>query len=202
MMTDRLARQIEFIVDIDRLKGIVRQSYLMDGSRQENSAEHSWHVAMLALVLAEHANQPVDTARVVKMLLVHDLVEIDAGDTFAYDEEAALSKAAREEAAAQRIFGLLPADQAAELRRLWDEFEAGESPEARFAAALDRFIPLLHNYRTAGRAWRANGVTEDKVLKRNAAIADGARALWDYAKGLIGDAVERGYLPVRDPGRD
>lgn len=191
---DRLKRQIGFIVELDKLKTIVRQSWLADGSRRENSAEHSWHVALMALVLAEHANADMDLARVVKLLLLHDVVEIDAGDVLIYDVAGNVSKPERERQAAERIYGMLPDDQAAELRALWEEFEMGETTEARFAASLDRLMPLLHNFLTEGRAWRHHGVTADQVLAANARIAAGSAALWDYARGLIDEAVERDYL--------
>jgi putative hydrolase of HD superfamily len=193
---DRLKRQIGFIVELDKLKTIVRQSWLADGSRRENSAEHSWHVALMALVLSEHANadMDLDLARVVKLLLLHDVVEIDAGDVLIYDVAGNVSKPERERQAAERIYGMLPDDQAAELRALWEEFEMGETTEARFAASLDRLMPLLHNFLTEGRAWRHHGVTADQVLAANARIAAGSAALWDYARGLIDEAVERDYL--------
>ncbi|MVF21264.1 HD domain-containing protein [Methylocaldum sp. BRCS4] len=193
---DRLKRQIGFIVELDKLKTIVRQSWLADGSRRENSAEHSWHVALMALVLAEHANadMDLDLARVVKLLLLHDVVEIDAGDVLIYDVAGNVSKPERERQATERIYGMLPDDQAAELRALWEEFEMGETTEARFAASLDRLMPLLHNFLTEGRAWRHHGVTADQVLAANARIAAGSAALWDYARGLIDEAVERDYL--------
>jgi putative hydrolase of HD superfamily len=193
---DRLKRQIGFIVELDKLKTILRQSWLADGSRRENSAEHSWHIAAMALVLAEHANadMDLDLARVVKLLLIHDVVEIDAGDVLVYDIAGNADKAERERRAAERIYGMLPEDQAAELRALWEEFETGETDEARFAAALDRLMPLLHNFLTEGRAWRQHGITADQVLARNAGIAAGSTVLWDYARELIEEAVERGYL--------
>lgn len=191
---ERLTRQVAFLLEIDKLKGILRRSYLADGTRRENSAEHSWHLAVMAMALAEHANAPVDPLRVLKMLLVHDIVEIDAGDTYCYDEAGALDKAEREQGAADRIFGLLPPDQAGELRGLWDEFEARATPEARFAAALDRLMPLLHNFQTQGRSWLENGIVRRQVLDRNAHIADGSQELWDFAQALIAEAVERGFL--------
>ncbi len=196
-MTDhaRLVQQIGFLVEVDKLKQVLRQTWLMDQSRRENDAEHSWHVSLLAVLLVEHAAEPgLDLLRVVKMLLIHDLVEIDAGDTFAYDEVGALDKAEREQRAAQRIFGLLPPDQAAILRALWDEFEARQTPEARYAAALDRFQPILHNYVTQGKAWRQHGITLQQVLTRNRHMAEGAPALWEYAESLARDAVRKGYL--------
>ncbi len=195
----RLRRQLEFIVEIDRLKGILRQTWLTDRSRPENDAEHSWHLAVMALVLAEYAPSGTDLSRAVRMLVVHDLVEIDAGDTFVYDERGAQDKAGRERAAADRLFGLLPADQGCELRNLWEEFERRDTPEARFAAALDRLQPMLHNYLTGGLAWRKHGVTADRVHARNRHIGDGSPALWDVAQAIIGTAVERGFLEERGP---
>ena len=191
---DRLEQQISFIVEIDRLKTIVRQNYLADGSRREHTAEHSWHVTLMAVILSEHAAEPVDRARVLELLLVHDLVEIDAGDTFAYDSAGEQTKAAREQAAAERIFGLLPAAQAAYLRAAWDEYEASETPEARFALSLDRLMPMIHNSLTAGRAWQANGVAADKVRHRAESISRGAPALGALAGKLIASSVAAGFL--------
>lgn len=191
----RLARQVQFLVEIDKLKQVMRRTWLVDESRLENDAEHCWHVAVLALLLAEHAAEPgLNLLHVVQMLLVHDLVEIDAGDTYVYDEVGALDKPEREGRAAERIFGLLPADQAAVWRGWWEEFEARSTPEARYAAALDRFQPILHNYFTRGRAWREHGITYGQVLRRNRHMADGAPALWGYIQELLRDAVAKGYL--------
>jgi len=192
--SEPLAQQIAFILEIDRLKSVLRRTPLLDRSRRENTAEHSWQIALMAVLLAEHADPPVDINRVVIMLLVHDLVEIDAGDTFIYDEEALATKTARELAAAEGIFGLLPGDQGKHLRALWEEFEAHETPEARFANAIDRLQPLLNNYFTGGETWREPGVTEDRVIARNQVIGAGAPALWAYAEGLIHDATRRGVL--------
>jgi putative hydrolases of HD superfamily len=193
--TTRLQQQIDFLVEIDKLKNVLRRTWLLDQSRYENDAEHSWHIAVAAMLFLEYADDPrVDVLRVIKMLLVHDLVEIDAGDTYAYDEKACLDQAEREQQAAERVFGLLPSDQAAEFRRLWEEFEARQTPEARYAAALDRFQPLLHNYLTGGRAWLDHAVTSVRVLERNRSIVDGAPLLGHYAEGLIWDAVAKGYL--------
>jgi putative hydrolases of HD superfamily len=205
-----LSKQIEFILEIDRLKSVLRRTPLLDRSRRENTAEHSWQIALMAVLLAEHANPPVDINHVVVMLLVHDLVEIDAGDTFIYDEEALATKSARELQAAERIFGLLPGEQGKRLRALWDEFEAHETPEARFANAIDRLQPLLNNYFTGGETWREPGVTEDRVIARNEVIGLGSPRLWAYAEGLIKDAAHQGFLrpantnppvQVRDAGR-
>jgi putative hydrolase of HD superfamily len=191
---DRLKRQIEFILEIDKLKGVLRRTYLPTG-RPENSAEHSWHLAMAALLLAEYANQKVDIGRVVQMLLVHDIVEVDAGDTFLYDEAAEQQKAAREQQAAERIFNLLPADQAAWVRGLWEEYERRQTPEARFAYAVDRLQPILLNYTCRGRMWREHGVTASRVRARNRPIGDGSVRLWERVQALIEDAVRQGFLP-------
>jgi len=193
--SERLGKQVHFLLEVDKLKQVYRQTYLLDQSRKENDAEHSWHIALMAVVLGEHAAESdVDLLRVLKMLLMHDLVEIDAGDTFCYDEAAQRSKLQRERVAADRIFNLLPADQAAEYRALWEEFEAATSAEARFAAALDRLQPLTHNCMTQGRAWQEHGVTEDQVLARNRHIADGSPALWRHAENMVQNAVEQGHL--------
>lgn len=191
---DRLSQQIAFIVEIDKLKAVLRQNVLVDRSRRENSAEHSWHISVMALVLMDHAGPDVDPLRVLKMLLIHDLVEIDAGDTFLYDTTAAADQAAREQEAAERLFGLLAQDLAAELRALWDEYEAGETADARFGRALDRLNPLLLNYHTEGMMWRHNDVSGADVLARNRVIEKGAPSLWRYAEGLIKDAIAKGWL--------
>ncbi len=196
---ERLRRQIEFILEIDKLKSVMRRSYLLDGSRHENSAEHSWHLAVMALVLAEHANEPVDVCHVLKMLLVHDIVEVDAGDTYCYDDAANRDKAERERRAAERLFGLLPPDQGEELRALWEEFEARRTPEAKFAAALDRLMPLMHNVFTRGRSWQEHGVTRDQVEARNRPMAEGAETLWAFASRLIQQAVDEGLLAEGHP---
>jgi putative hydrolase of HD superfamily len=193
---ERLSRQIAFILEIDRLKHVLRRS--LTGSpgerRRENSAEHSWHLALMAVLLAEHANGAIDVSRVVKMVLVHDLVEIDAGDSYCYDDRAALDKEAREQCAAERIFALLPEDQALEMRGLWDDFEARQTPEAKFANAIDRLQPVMLNHYSQGQAWRENGVTRDRVIARNRPIEEGSAGLWAFARGLIEDAVKKGYL--------
>lgn len=191
---NRLARQIDFILELDRLKTVLRRSYVLHEDRRENSAEHSWHVAMLALVLAEHADEAVDGARVAQMLIVHDVVEIDAGDTFVYDVAARAEKASMEAVAAERIFGLLPEDQGRELRALWQEFEAGETPDARFGQAIDRLMPILHNLEGGGRTWREHGVQKHQVLDYNAHMARGSKALWEYVRQRIEAAAAGGDL--------
>ncbi len=197
--TDRIQRQLAFVREVDKLKHVVRRTWLLDGSRLENDAEHSWHLALMAFLLSEHAaDVNLDLLRVLKMVVVHDLVEIDAGDTYAYDAAGRMTQADRELQAAERLFALLPADQASELRALWEEFDARRTPESRYAAALDCLQPMMHNYFTEGRAWREHGVTADQVIARCCPIADGAPRLWQYAEGLIADAVARGYLaPAR-----
>jgi putative hydrolases of HD superfamily len=191
----RLAQQIEFIVECDKLKEIFRQTQVTQSRRAENDAEHSWHLCLCVIVLAEHANVPsLDILRVLKMVILHDLVEIDAGDTFAYDTAGMANQHEREAIAADRIFGLLPADQARAFRALWDEFEARQTPEAKFAAAVDRFQPMLLNCRTQGGAWGKHGITHDRVVARNRHIVDGCRELWAYAETMLSSAVQSGHL--------
>ncbi|MCL4803539.1 MAG: HD domain-containing protein [Anaerolineae bacterium] len=190
-----LARQIDFLIEMDKLKGVERRSPLVDGSRLENSAEHSWHLALMAMTLVGQANEPVDLARVVRMLLLHDIVEIDAGDTYAYDVNGNLDKADREQLAATRLFGLLPANQTADFRVLWEEFEARTTPEARFANALDRFMPLLHNYLNDGWSWREHGVTAGQIRRRMEPVAEGSAALGDLVEAILADSLQRGLLP-------
>ena len=191
----RLVRQIEFIAECDKLKEVFRQTLNTQSRRAENDAEHSWHLCLCVIVLAEHANAPeLDVLRVLKMLIVHDLVEIDAGDTFAYDVAAMANQHEREAIAAERIFGLLPPDQAADFRALWDEFEAKETAEAKFATAVDRFQPMLLNCRSQGAAWNRHGVTHDRVIARNRHIADGCSELWRYAERMLQDVVDAGHL--------
>jgi putative hydrolase of HD superfamily len=196
MSADRLDAQLGFLLEIDRLKLIERRSFITDASRRENSAEHSWHLAMLALVLSEYAAGGIDLARVIAMVLVHDIVEVDAGDVFVYADAAAhAEKLELERLAADRIFALLPDDQEPVFRSLWEEFEEGTTETARFAAALDRLQPLLLNVAAGGATWREHGITAERVLERNAPIGDGAPELWARARELIRDAVEQGILP-------
>jgi putative hydrolase of HD superfamily len=191
----RLQHQIEFIIEIDRLKQVLRQTFITNKSRQENSAEHSWHIALMAIILSEYAEIPqIDVFRVVKMLLVHDLVEIDAGDTFCYDDVAREDQHTRELKAARRIFNLLPVDQAQQLKSLWKEFETCQTLNSRFANALDRLQPLLSNYYTDGKAWQKHGIKRHQVVARNRWIEKGAPKLWRYALELIEDAVNQGIL--------
>ena len=194
-MADRLNRQIRFIRELDRLKNVQRQTWLMDTSRKENSAEHSWHIAVMAMVLAEYAPVgDVDVGRVIQMLLVHDIVEIDAGDTFCYDNAAVSGQQEREQAAARRLFGLLPEDIGRQFKALWEEFESRQTPEALLANALDRLQPILNNYYTDGKSWQDNGISRRQVRARNCVTADGAPELWAYIDNLLDRAVSKGIL--------
>jgi putative hydrolase of HD superfamily len=191
----RLIQQIKFIAEADKLKEIFRQTINTQSRRAENDAEHSWHLCLCVIVLAEHANHAtLDVLRVLKMVIIHDLVEIDAGDTFAYDTAGMVGQHEREARAADRLFGLLPADQAVEFRALWDEFELKATPEARFSAAVDRFQPMLLNCLTQGAAWNRHGITQDRVLARNCHIAEGSAELWHYAEQMINEVVAAGHL--------
>jgi putative hydrolases of HD superfamily len=192
---DRLTRQLSFVQEADRLKGVLRLTQLTDPPRRENSAEHSWHVALMALALAEHAPAGTSVGTVVAMLVLHDLVEVDAGDLSVHAPAAAQERQhAAEQAAADRLYALLPADQGAELRRLWDEFEARATPEARFARALDRLQPILQDVQAGGRAWRGQAVTADQVLERVKLIEDGSPSLGRFARQLVEQAVADGIL--------
>src|SRR5579859_4282112 len=191
---ESLERRIRFVLEADRLKTVARQSRITDGSRQENSAEHSWHLAVMALALAGHAPPGTDLGRVLAMLVLHDLVEIDAGDLFLYSDGAALARQEQaERAAADRIFAILPDSQAAELRGLWDEFEE------RFARALDRLQPMLLNMRTGGGTWVAHGVSAEQVLSKVELIEDGSASLGGYAREMIATAVRHGFLKTGPP---
>ncbi|HEX2026918.1 MAG TPA: HD domain-containing protein [Nitriliruptorales bacterium] len=190
---DRVRAQLAFLLEADRLKRVVRQNTLADGSRRENSAEHSWHLLLIASVLSEHAVEPVDLPRVLRMLALHDLVEIDAGDTFAYGPDAT-DKLARERVAAGRIFGLLPGGQGEELRRLWEEFEARSTFDARFASAVDRLAPVLLNLASGGAAWRRHAVSVEQVRDRNRVTGEVLPAVWQHVQQLLDDAVEGGDL--------
>ncbi len=191
----RFKRQIDFILEADKLKNTLRRTILTDRSRHENSAEHSWHIALLALVLSEYAaGDTIDVFRVLKMLLVHDLVEIDAGDTYCYDDQGRQDQTRRELQAADRIFNILPEDQARSFLKLWEEFEAGETPESRLANALDRLQPFLHNYFTEGQTWQENNIKSSQVVSRMQPVEEGSPFLWEYIEALIEDAIMKGYL--------
>lgn len=193
-MDDRLKEQIDFILEIDKMKEILRQNYLADGSARENDADHSWHLAMMALILSEYSNEKVDVTRVVPMVLTHDLVEIDAGDTYAYDEAGALTKETREKAAADRIFGILPKEQGTWMRGLWDEFEACNTPESRFAHVLDNSLPLFLNHAAGGISWKEHKVKRSQIYKRNRITGEGSAKIWEYMQELIQENINKGNI--------
>ena len=194
MTEDRLTQQIAFLVEADRLKSVIRRTPLVDGSRRENSAEHSWHLALAAMILREYVAEPVDLLRLIELVTIHDLVEIDAGDAFAYDDAAQSAKAARELAAADRLFGLLPADQTSYVRGLWEEFEAQETIEARVANALDRFQPLLQNAHSGGGSWRTHDLTRADVLRRMAPVEHALPTLWPVVVHIVDSFCDLGVL--------
>ncbi|HCM0728074.1 TPA: HD domain-containing protein [Vibrio parahaemolyticus] len=192
---DRLEKQLALLIELDKLKSVLRRTRVKSTEgRLENSGEHSWHVALMAVLMEEHANAPVDICRVMKMLLIHDVVEIDAGDTFVYDTAATKEQAEKEIKAAERLFGMLPTDQGQELLALWLEFEAAQSDDAKYAKALDRLIPMLLNYHTNGQSWKENSVTREQALTINKRIEFGSVTLWNKVKELIEEATEKGWL--------
>jgi putative hydrolase of HD superfamily len=195
---ERLGAQLSFLIEVDKLKTVLRQSPLAAADRRENDAEHSWHLALMVTVLAEYSDQPVDVGRTLELVVVHDLVEIYAGDTPLYDDVGRQSQEWREQAAADRLFGLLPADQASRFRALWDEFEARITPEARFAKAMDRLQPLLLNWMAGGGTWRTPGVTADTVRARKSVIGDASVDLWEAARALIDEGERRGWVDSAD----
>lgn len=195
MDQERIEKQFSFIREIDREKLIGRQTYLSDGKRKENDAEHAWHMAVMTILLSEYANERIDVLKTVTMLLIHDIVEIDAGDTYAYDEEAKKTQKDRERKAAERIYGLLPSDQGERLKALWEEFEACETPEARFARCMDNLQPMMLNAATDGKAWGEHQVELSQVLGRNRNTHAGSEELWEYArKNWIDPNVEKGRI--------
>ena len=191
----RLEQQLRFLMELDKQKEIVRQTYLADGSRRETDAEHAWHLALMCMILSEYANEPIDMARTVLMVLTHDLVEIDAGDTYAYDEEAKKTQGQREKAAADRIFGLLPEDQGKYMRGVWEEFEEGETPEAKFAHTMDNIQPTMLSAATGGKGWEEHGVHLGQILDRNKNTAQGSEKLWEYSyQNFISPNLEKGKI--------
>ncbi|CAH1585737.1 Predicted hydrolase [Vibrio jasicida] len=192
---ERLEKQLALLIELDQLKSVLRRTRVKSAEgRLENSGEYSWHVALMAVLMQEHANAPVDIGRVMKMLLIHDVVEIDAGDTFVYDVAASKEQEEKELKAAERLFGMLPSDQSSELLALWNEFEAAQTDDAKYAKALDRLIPMLLNYHNDGQSWIENGVTREQALTVNKRIELGSVTLWDKAKELIEGATEKGWL--------
>lgn len=191
---ERLQQQMKFILEVDKVKQIIRQTYLADGSRKENDAEHSWHLALMAVLLKEYANEEVDLAKVIPMVLLHDLVEIDAGDTYAYDQAGLATQRARETKATDRIFGMLPEDQGTKFRNLWEEFEAYETAEAKFAHVLDNCQPLLLNDASGGKSWKEHTVHKSQIYKRNEHTAEGSREIWEYMQQLIDKHIQLGHV--------
>jgi len=191
---EKLRQTLEFLKEIDKVKNIFRQSLVTHSLRRENDAEHAWHLAMMAVVLKDYAKEPLDLTRVLKMVLIHDIVEIDGGDVFLYDTAAREAQKEVEAQAARRIFGLLPAPYGEELLSLWEEFEDKKTPDSRFAAALDRLQPMLQNYYTQGGTWKEHKITKDMVIKANSHIQEGSPELWEIALQVIQDAVKKGYL--------
>lgn len=194
MLTDNLIKQVNFIKEIDKLKYIQRKTKLFNSDRNENDAEHSWHLAMMAIVLAEHSDKPIDVLKVLKMVLIHDIVEIDAGDTFIYDSTKNHTNTNEELLAAKRIFGLLPTEQAEEFIEIWKEFEDGITDEAKFAKSMDRFEPLLQNTSNNGGTWAEYNVPFQKVYDKKKAIQNGSTTIWKYAENLLNESVEKGIL--------
>ena len=191
---DRMKQQIAFLMEIDKVKNIFRQTYLADGKRKENDAEHSWHLAIAAFLLKEYVAEDVDVMKVMIMVLIHDLVEIEAGDTQAYDAEGAKTKRAREVAAADRIFGMLPEDQDGYFRELWDEFEAYESDDAKFAHLLDNFQPLLLNHESNGKSWTEHHVKKSQIYKRNEKIKETSPEVWEWMKQIVEEHIALGHV--------
>ena len=191
---ERLQQQMKFILEVDKVKQIIRQTYLTDGSRKENDAEHSWHLALMAVLLKEYANEEVDLAKVIPMVLLHDLVEIDAGDTYAYDQAGLATQRARETKAADRIFGMLPEDQGGYFRELWDEFEAYESDDAKFAHLLDNFQPLLLNHESNGKSWTEHHVKKSQIYKRNEKIKETSPEVWEWMKQIVEEHIALGHV--------
>lgn len=195
MASDRLAKQLELIIELDQLKAVLRRTRVKAaGKRLENTAEHSWHVALMAILLQEHANEPVELNKVLKMLLLHDIVEIDAGDTFVYDTAASTEQSEKELQAADRLFGMLPEDQGEELKSIWLEFEQAQSAEARFAKAIDRIIPILMNHNNQGQSWVEHDIAKQKVIDINSRIDKGSKVLWEKTLEIIDEAVNKGWL--------
>lgn len=193
-MDERLKKQLEFVYELDKLKSINRQTYIADGSKHENDAEHSWHLALMCMLLSEYSNQKIDVLKTMSMVLIHDAVEVDAGDTYAYDETGNLSKREREVKAAERIFNILPEEQGKKVRALWDEFEEKETPESKFANALDRLQPIILNHLTDGRAWREHGVKKSQVHNRNKNVGEASKEFGELIDQIINFNVEKGNL--------
>lgn len=193
MNKDNLKKQIDFLIEIDKIKSIFRQTKLFNGSREENDAEHAWHLALMAMILADYANEQIDVGKVIKMVLIHDIVEIDAGDTLVYNIDKKV-KIEQEKAASERIFGILPEEQKIYFISLWEEFEEQKTPEAKFAAALDRLEPVMQNYYTKCSAWKKHNISYEQIVDVNKHIENGSSQLWDFASSLIDECLEKEYI--------
>ena len=191
---EKLRKQMDFIIEIDKMKNIYRQTLVLNEDRAENDAEHSWHLAMMVMLLSEYANEPIDVLHTVKMVLIHDIVEVDAGDTYCYDKEGYKDKAEREEKAAQRLFGMLPEEQRNELYGLWREFEEFKTPESKFANAVDRCQPMTLNYKKGGISWKRHGIKSSQVYERNKNIGQGSELIWQYMQEVLKDAEDKGMF--------
>jgi len=192
-MIKKLKKQIDFIIEIDKIKSVIRKTKLFDGTKYENDAEHSWHICMMAIILQEYSNEKIDILKVLKMLLIHDLVEIDAGDYLVYTDKN-IEKNKMEKKAAKRIFSILPDEQKNELTCLWEEFELKETPEAKFAFALDRLEPVMQNYYNKGTTWKEHNIKYDRIVEVNCKIEDGSSGLWQYAKTIIEEVKKSGVI--------
>lgn len=191
---EKLRKQMDFIIEIDKMKNIYRQTLVLHEDRAENDAEHSWHLAMMVMLLSEYANEPIDVLHTIKMVLIHDIVEVDAGDTYCYDKEGYKDKAEREEKAAQRLFGMLPEEQRNELYGLWREFEEFKTPESKFANAVDRCQPMTLNYKKGGISWKKHGIKSSQVYERNKNIGQGSELIWQYMQEVLEDAEDKGMF--------
>ncbi len=191
---EKLRKQMDFIIEIDKMKNIYRQTLVLNEDRAENDAEHSWHLAMMVMLLSEYANEPIDVLHTIKMVLIHDIVEVDAGDTYCYDKEGYKDKAEREEKAAQRLFGMLPEEQRNELYGLWREFEEFKTPESKFANAVDRCQPMTLNYKKGGISWKKHGIKSSQVYERNKNIGQGSELIWQYMQEVLKDAEDKGMF--------
>jgi putative hydrolase of HD superfamily len=196
-VNDRIRKDIEFIVELDKMKSILRQTSLIGEDKREDDAQHSWHIAVMTMVLSEYSNEEFDVNRAIKMLLIHDLVELHAGDTFCYDEKGNEDKRTRELLAADKVFGMLDETKGSFFRSLWDEFEEMVTPEAKFAASMDRLQPMLNNYYNGGGTWRKFGVAQQDVIKRIGPLKETSDQLWQFVEGMLEDAFQRGLITKR-----
>jgi len=197
LINEKLIKDIEFIVELDRMKSILRQTSLIGEDKREDDAQHSWHISVMAMILSEYANEDIDVCKVIKMLLTHDLVELYAGDTFCYDKVGNQDKKQRELAAADKIYGMLDEEKGKELRKLWDEFEEMETPEALFAASMDRLQPMLNNYYNNGGTWRKFNVAQSDIYKRISPVKKSSDELWNFVEYMLEDAFEKGLISKR-----